>query len=151
MKPIDGYEGRYSITELGEIYSHLSNKYLTLQLDKNGYHKIGLYTGGRGSYKCYRVARLVAHAYLKNIIGKDYVNHIDGNKLNDIIGNLEWVTAQEIARHAVDTGLSVSYDRTKSYNRTGIVESNKRRRKWFGTKKEYMREYYYQHKEICGS
>lgn len=69
----------------------------------------------RGAYPAVKVAgriefvhRLVAKAHCPNPESKPFVNHIDGNKLNCAAGNLEWCTAAENARHAVDTGLTPS-------------------------------------------
>ena len=53
----------------------------------------------------YRAHRLVALSFLDKPDGKDFVNHIDGNKFNCNLSNLEWVTTSENRRHAVDTGL----------------------------------------------
>ena len=50
--------------------------------------------------------RLMAQAYIDNPEGKDQVNHIDGNKLNNSTTNLEWCTASENQVHARDTGLN---------------------------------------------
>lgn len=57
----------------------------------------------------YRAHRLVALSFLEKPDGKDIVNHIDGNKSNCRLSNLEWVTAAENSRHAVDTGLIETY------------------------------------------
>lgn len=129
MKNIPLYEGRYCVSEDGRIYSLLSERWLKPQLDKDGYYKIGLYSGGRGTLKTHRVCRLVASAYLVSDINRPYVNHKDGDKTNDHVLNLEWVSAKENAIHAWELGLCKSYDRSLPYNREGIIASNKRRRK----------------------
>lgn len=51
------------------------------------------------------IHRLVAETWLDNHLGKECVNHVDGNKLNNNVDNLEWVTSSENHIHAIDTGL----------------------------------------------
>ena len=129
MIPIPLYESRYIISPNGEVYSLLTKRWLRKLPDKNGYWKVNLYSGGRGTIKTYRVCRLVASSYLYPDINRPYVNHIDGNKQNDNYQNLEWVSAKENSHHAWLLGLCKTYDRTQPYNREGIILSNKRRTK----------------------
>ncbi len=51
------------------------------------------------------VHRMVALTFIPNPINKPEVNHIDGNKINNLVDNLEWVTSSENKRHALKTGL----------------------------------------------
>ena len=60
------------------------------------------------------IHRLVAQAFLPN--EKEQVNHKDGNKLNNHVDNLQWVTQSENMKHAYDTGLLVPYDRSGENN-----------------------------------
>ena len=58
--------------------------------------------------KTKKIHRLVAQEFIENLSNKPQVNHIDGNKLNNHISNLEWATARENIKHAWDTGLNES-------------------------------------------
>lgn len=151
FKSINGLEGKYSISEEGIVISHerkdkvgriQKQRIIAGSFDKDGYRRVVLSLGSRGHQKTFRVARLVAETYLLNPDNKEYVNHIDGVKTNDHVSNLEWVTAKENTIHAWNNGLCKPYDRSKEYNREGIIKSNKNRRKWFGTHKEYCKMYY---------
>lgn len=149
--PINGFEGIYSISEYGEIYSHtrldslgreIGGKILNKITDKDGYYRITLSLGTRNNQKVFRIARLVAESFLPNGNNLPIVNHKDGNKQNDHYSNLEWCTSKENTRHAWDTGLCRTYDRKLDYNREGIIKSNQDRKKWTGTHKEYCKLYY---------
>lgn len=59
-----------------------------------------------GIRKNKRVHRLLADAFLENPENKAQVNHIDGNKLNNQLSNLEWATSQENSQHSYDHGMS---------------------------------------------
>lgn len=92
----------HAVTKDGRIFSHLSNRFLSPCM-RGEYLSIGLYL--KGKRVGVSVHRLVAEAFIPNPEGKPCVNHIDGNKLNNHVSNLEWVTHSENAIHAVDTGL----------------------------------------------
>lgn len=72
-------------------------------IDKKGYSRVGLMVSGR--LCTFKVHRLVATAYLPNPHNKPQVNHIDGNKSNNSIENLQWVTGSENMKHAIRSGL----------------------------------------------
>lgn len=97
MKVIPGSNGEYSVTKSGRVYSHKSNKYLT-QFVRRGYNAVTLAKTGR-VYQRF-VHRLVAITYLPNPKNLPQINHKDGNKMNNALGNLEWCTAQENIQHA---------------------------------------------------
>jgi len=105
-RPINGFEGLYEISSYGRVKSfksHPSGKILKTNLDSNGYPKISL--SKNGAKKDALVHRLVAEAYLPRVDGKTCVNHIDGNKANNRLDNLEWCTYSENIKHAIRTGL----------------------------------------------
>jgi hypothetical protein len=76
---------------------------IATQRQSNGYLSIRLYNVGKD--KLVFVHRVIAKAFIPNPEGKNFVNHIDGNKLNNNISNLEWCTSSENNKHAIITGL----------------------------------------------
>lgn len=94
----------YYATEEGLIWSEYSNKFLSFVKDKDGYMKVRLLTtSGRHAFS---VHRLILETFLPNSqSGILQVNHIDGNKENNSIENLEWTTCQENIQHAIRLGL----------------------------------------------
>ena len=102
MEFIEGYEKMYSVDEEGNVYSHYSKKMLSQKLSR-GYPQVQLYKDGRRKF--HYVHRLVAKAFLNKEDGKSFVNHIDGDKLNNNAGNLEWCTQSENQKHAYELGL----------------------------------------------
>ena len=102
LKPITGWETLYSISEDGMVFSHRKQNYLKPRLSMDGYNRVCLY-GENGKYE-YRIARLVAEAFVENpnTEDKSQINHIDFNRQNDIFSNLEWVTPLENARYSIN-------------------------------------------------
>lgn len=92
----------YSVSDKGEVRKDTTNYLMKLQIQQ-GYSHVTIQINGKA--KRFRVHRLVAEAFIPNPDGKPYVNHIDGNRQNNSITNLEWVTPTENTRHAIDTGL----------------------------------------------
>ena len=73
------------------------------------------------------VHRLVADAFLPVVVGKDVINHIDGNKMNNSVMNLEWCTQSENVQHAINnrftpTGLSTYQGKFSSKERQHIKD-----------------------------
>ena len=102
IKDIKGYEN-YMITEDGRVFSKNRNKYMALVKTTDGYWAIGLYMNSK--LKSFKVHRLVADAFIPNPLGRKEINHIDGNKKNNHVSNLEWSTRSENVKHSFDTGL----------------------------------------------
>lgn len=107
-KDVVGYEERFSVSSCGKVYSKLTKKELVLGMSKSGYRTLSTKVGGRnGVWKCFKIHRLVADAFVvRTREDRVFVNHIDGNKLNNDYMNLEWCTTYENNLHARMTGLS---------------------------------------------
>ena len=105
-KDIEGYEGLYQISSFGRVKSFVyKEKILKPTTGRtDGYVRISLHKDRR--IRTYTIHRLVACAFIPPIADKPYINHIDGNKQNNYVGNLEWCTASENQFHAVERGLS---------------------------------------------
>ena len=101
-KDIVGFNG-YEVSNLGRVRSfHKGGRILSPGL-VSGYLQVNLYCGGKRNQMY--VHRLVAETFIPNPESKSEVNHIDGNKSNNRVENLEWATPSENAQHAHDTGL----------------------------------------------
>lgn len=87
-KDIQGYEGKYQISNLGNVYSLITNKILKPRLTLDGYYQVDLYKNG--VKKHLYIHRLVAQSFLDNPKNYKIVNHKDENSMNNIVSNLEW-------------------------------------------------------------
>jgi hypothetical protein len=90
----------YVVYEDGRVYSNKSNKFLKHQ--KKTYPSVYLYLKDR--LKIYFVHRLIGENFIPNPLNKPYINHIDANRNNFSIDNLEWVTHSENMQHCWDNG-----------------------------------------------
>lgn len=107
-KNIEGFNGKYQVSSWGRIRNAESGIVLKQYRNKKGYLKISLFDGNNNIKK--RVNRLVAIAFIENPYNYPQVNHKDGNKDNNSITNLEWVTDARNKEHAKNL-------------RNGVVES----------------------------
>lgn len=92
----------YMVSNSGRI-RRINSEHDKTPQDKHGYLSVDLYKNGRCSKRS--IHRLVAQEFIANPYNKPEVNHIDGNKHNNHVSNLEWVTKKENCRHAWDNGL----------------------------------------------
>jgi hypothetical protein len=113
---IQGYEGYYQVSNYGNVRSldrviveksgktqTLKGRILKPRTNPGGYRYIEL--GKNGTKATFAIHHLVAQAFIPNPGNKRTVNHIDGNKLNNSLINLEWSTYSENLEHAYKTGL----------------------------------------------
>lgn len=116
--PIAGYEGLYEIDTQGNVYSIIQTKsrrkgIVKQRHNNGGYKRVNLYdVNGKG--KKHFVHRLVAKAFIPNLQNKPIVNHIDCDKTNNSVENLEWCTQSENIKHAVKLGRHI--DNISKYN-----------------------------------
>lgn len=107
-KDVPEYEGVYQVSNLGNVRSlNYNNKGKTANISqhihKTGYLNVILCKNSEKKTKS--VHRLVALAFLPNPNGYQCVNHIDANKANNNVGNLEWCTHKQNTAHAIKCGL----------------------------------------------
>ncbi|WP_297990311.1 NUMOD4 domain-containing protein [uncultured Anoxybacillus sp.] len=104
-KPVKGYEGVYSVSNLGRVRRESTGYILKPSVAKNGYLIVTLWYRNKGK-SCY-IHRILAEAFLPNPDPKVFrtINHKDGNKLNNDLSNLEWCSYSYNNLHAYKTGL----------------------------------------------
>ena len=130
-RDITGFEGCYAVSNMGRVKSlnrelphkthgvwHIRERVLKPgeignRNGKQSYLAVMLHTGGGKMMPC-RIHRLVAEAFIPNPDGKGQVNHIDGNKANNRVDNLEWCTSQENVDHAWKHGLCENVGRVNA-------------------------------------
>ena len=108
-RDVEGYEGKYQVSNWGNVRSlNYNNMGFANNLKPNdkitgGY--LCVYLRKNNKTKQYKIHRLVAETFIPNFENKLCVNHIDGNKLNNNVDNLEWCTSSENNKHAYRCGL----------------------------------------------
>lgn len=104
-KAIEGTDGMIEVSEDGRIRSLLTGtpRVLKTQKDSKGYHR--LRTTIKREKMSFKVHREVAKAFIPNPHNLPQVNHKNGNKSDNRVENLEWVTNRENAHHAISNGL----------------------------------------------
>lgn len=135
IKDIPNYEKLYAITSTGRVWSYPkgyqgSNKHFGKWLNyctSNSYSRVVLCNGL--NQKRYSVHRLVASIFIPNPEIKSQVNHLDGNKQNNHVSNLEWCTPQENNIHAIKIGLK-KFKKGKNHWLFGKTPKNAKRVKY---------------------
>lgn len=115
-KDIENFS-KYQVSDLGNVKSkdrytkakddeiiHRKEFLLKEFINKKGYKQVTLYDDN-GKPKTMRVHKLVALAFIENKNNLPQINHIDGNKLNNEVSNLEWISNYDNMQHAIKNGL----------------------------------------------
>jgi len=105
-KEVDGYHGKYAISDYGHVKNVITKKSLKLTKNMYGYMITHLSDRDTGKSKGVRVHRLVGRYFIPNPMLKPCINHLDGNKQNNHFSNLEWCTDSENKYHAFKNGLN---------------------------------------------
>lgn len=117
-KDISGFEGLYRISNKGNVYSIRRDKVLKPKTDRYGYYAVSLWDNESKKIAYRTIHRLVAEAFLDAVSGCNVVNHLDCDKKNNDVSNLEWTTVQGNTKHAYDNSASFR-ERVKAVNKMG--------------------------------
>ena len=129
-KPIQEFNGEYDVSNLGRVrsmkrYYGVVGRIMPQTIQRKGYYAVTFWMNNKAY--CRKVHRLVIEAFTPNPDSLPCINHIDGNKLNNHVSNLEWCTYQANMQHAVRTGLTHPHQWTDK-ERKQISERNKGQR-----------------------
>ena len=129
-KPIQEFNGEYEVSNLGRVrsmkrYYGVVGRIMPQTIQRTGYYAVTFHMNNKAY--CRKVHRLVIEAFTPNPDNLPCINHIDGNKLNNHVSNLEWCTYQANMQHAVRTGLTHPHQWTDE-ERKQISERNKGQR-----------------------
>lgn len=150
-KDIEGFDGWYQVSNKGNVRSWKCRghrgvrakepKLLNPSTSRCGYYTVGLHDQNEKMYGR-RVSRLVAIEFIYNPENKPEVNHIDGNKKNNNVENLEWATSKENVRHANRNGLmNQSSEAHSELTKKDIIEIRKKYKTGFYTQNDLGSEY----------
>lgn len=127
-KDIEGYEGLYQVSDMGRVKSFprpgtrtMKPRILKLSIEKKGYVKLNLRKNNR--VKTVRIHRLVALSFLLNPENKRVVNHVDSDRSNNMLENLEWATQSENIIHGYQHG-NIEYKNGSMGNGAKLTETD---------------------------
>lgn len=148
-KDIEGFEGLYQVSNLGNVKSLKRNIILKpgvvayRKTKESGYYIVNLKS------KPFYIHRLVAEAFIPNSENKPQINHIDCNKRNNNVKNLEWVTREENIQHAYKNNLIPITEKRREASRR-IAEMYRPKISFFTTKefKELQKKHGYMIKTV---
>lgn len=156
-RDIPGYEGMYQISSFGRVKSlsrkivkdfidgrhaeHISQEIILSPCSARGYKRVILHKNGEG--RRFLVHRLVAEAFVDNPNCEKIVNHLDGNKTNNVPENLEWCDYSRNMQHAFDEGIRGKHENhpRSKFTNAQVLEIRKRRREHGITSTQIAKEY----------
>lgn len=103
-KEIEGFNNYY-ISTYGRVYSKINERIISEKYDEQKRYCVVTFRNNDNIKSSISVHRIVAITFIPNTENKQYVNHKDGNKKNNNVTNLEWVTHKENMQHCILTGL----------------------------------------------
>lgn len=123
-KPIENCKNLYFISNLGRVKNQISGHIYKTNNRKGDYLSVNLILNEQR--KSIRIHRLVAKAFIPNPNNLPCVNHIDGNKQNNCVDNLEWCTHRENIMHSIKMGNNNlgginKYNKNKSFIKYGYI------------------------------
>lgn len=96
----------FEVSNDGQIRNVKTGTVYKQHLNKEGYNQVCVSLGSRKKKKIFKIHKAVAETFIQNSENKKTVNHIDGNKQNNVVDNLEWATHSENTKHAEKMGLT---------------------------------------------
>ena len=108
-REIEGFS-KYIVTNLGRIFKKENGRLITIRPNRKGYMVCSLIPDIRDGLRDKKVSvhRIIAKAFIPNVENKEQVNHIDGDRTNNKIENLEWCTSFENMKHRHKSGICSS-------------------------------------------
>lgn len=100
----------FEVSNTGKLRNVRTGTEYKTYKNKQGYYQVCVSLGSRCDKQIFKIHRAVAETFIPNQENKPQVNHIDGNKTNNCVDNLEWATSLENSHHAWKNGLIASHE-----------------------------------------